>query len=176
MAGKLLGHMAISLVAMSLYLGLGFVMLSSFSLFGLLNFSLVAYLFIFFLLAFFTIGSIMMAAGAAVNDMREAQSLMMPVMLLLTSIWFLWFPVSRNPDSTLALVVSFLPPVNSFGMMLRLASSHPPPAWQVWLSIGFGLVGVFAAVWFAAKVFKIGLLMFGKPPNMATLIRWIRAA
>lgn len=176
MAGKLLGHMAISLVAMSLYLGLGFVMLSSFSLFGLLNFSLIVYLFIFFLLAFFTIGSIMMAAGAAVNDMREAQSLIMPVMLLLSSVWFLWFPVSRNPDSTLALVVSFLPPVNSFGMMLRLASSHPPPAWQVWLSIGFGLAGVLAAVWFAAKVFKIGLLMFGKPPNVATLIRWIRAA
>jgi len=176
MAGKLLGHMGISLVAMSLYLALGFLMLSSFSLLGLLSFSLVLYLFIFFLLAFFTIGSIMMAAGAAVNDMREAQSLMMPVMLLLTSVWFLWFPISRNPDSVLAVVVSFLPPVSSFGMLLRLASSHPPPAWQVWLSIGFGVVGVVGAVWFAAKVFRIGLLMFGKPPNLATLIRWVRAA
>jgi ABC-2 type transport system permease protein len=176
MAGKLLGHMAISLVAMSLYIVLGLVVLSSFSMLGLLSFSLVVYLFIFFLLAFFTIGSIMMAAGAAVNDMREAQSLMMPVMMVMMSVWFLWVPVSRNPDSLLALIVSFLPPVSSFGMLLRLASSHPPPAWQVWLSIGIGLVGVLGAVWFAAKVFRIGLLMFGKPPNLATLIRWVRAA
>jgi ABC-2 type transport system permease protein len=176
MAGKLLGHMAISLVAMSLYIVLGLVVLSSFSMLGLLSFSLVVYLFIFFLLAFFTIGSIMMAAGAAVNDLREAQSLMMPVMMIMMSVWFLWMPVSRNPDSLLALVVSFLPPVSSFGMLLRLASSHPPPAWQVWLSIGIGLVGVVGAVWFTAKIFRIGLLMFGKPPNLATLIRWIRAA
>jgi ABC-2 type transport system permease protein len=176
MAGKLLGHMGISLVAMGLYIGLGFVLLSSFSLLGLLNFSLVVYLFIFFLLAFFTIGSFMMAAGAAVNDMREAQSLMMPVMLLLTSIWFLWFPVSRNPDSALAVTASVIPPVNSFVMLLRLASTHPPPAWQVWLSIGIGVLGVVASVWFAAKVFKIGLLMFGKPPDLKTLIRWVRAA
>jgi ABC-type Na+ efflux pump permease subunit len=176
MAGKLLGHMGISLVALSLYIGLGILMLSSFSLLGLLDFSLVVYLFIFFLLAFFTIGSIMMAAGAAVNDMREAQSLMMPVMLMLSSVWFLWFPISRNPDSPLAVVVSFLPPVNTFGMLLRLASRHPPPAWQVWLSIGIGCAGVVGAVWFAAKVFRIGLLMFGKPPDLATLIRWVRAA
>jgi ABC-2 type transport system permease protein len=176
MAGKLLGHMAISLVAMSLYIVLGLLVLSSFSMLGLLSFSLVVYLFIFFLLAFFTIGSIMMAAGAAVNDMREAQSLMMPVMMVMMSVWVLWMPVSRNPDSLLALVVSFLPPVSSFGMLLRLASSSPPPAWQVWLSIGIGLVGVLGAVWFAAKVFRIGLLMFGKPPNFATLIRWIRSA
>src|SRR4030095_1357731 len=93
MAGKLIGHMGISLIAMSLYLGLGILGLSSFSLLGLLDFSLVVYLFIFFLLAFFTIGSIMMAVGAAVNDLREAQSLMMPVMLSLTSVWFLWFPI-----------------------------------------------------------------------------------
>jgi ABC-2 type transport system permease protein len=176
MAGKLIGHMGISLVAMSLYIGLGFVLLSSFSLVGLLSFSLILYLLIFFLLAFFTIGSFMMAAGAAVNDMREAQSLMMPVMLLLTSIWFLWFPVSRNPESALAVAASLIPPVNSFVMLLRLASTQPPPAWQVWLSIGIGVLGVVASVWFAAKVFKIGLLMFGKPPDLKTLIRWVRAA
>ncbi len=93
MAGKLLGHMAISLVAMSLYIVLGLVVLASFSMLGLLSFSLVVYLFIFFLLAFFTIGSIMMAVGAAVNDMREAQSLMMPVMMVMMSVWFLWVPV-----------------------------------------------------------------------------------
>jgi len=136
----------------------------------------VLYLFVFFVLGFFTIGSLMMAVGSAVNDLREAQSLMMPITLVMIAPWILWMPISRNPDSTLSVVVSFLPPVNSFGMMLRLASSHPPPFWQAWLSIAFGVVGVVGAVWFASKVFRIGLLMFGKPPDFATLVRWVRAA
>jgi ABC-type Na+ efflux pump permease subunit len=176
MAGKLLGQMAVSLLAMSLYIAMGLAVLTSFSLLGLLNFALVPYLLIFFVLAFFTIGSLMMAVGSAVNDLREAQSLMMPMTLLLIAPWVLWMPISRNPDSTLAVVVSFLPPVNSFGMLLRLASPHPPPTWQVWLSIAVGAAGVVGAVWFASKVFRIGLLMFGKPPDFATLVRWVRAA
>lgn len=176
MAGKLLGHMAISLIGISLYLGLGVLTLSSFSLIGLLAPSLLFYLLIFFLLAFFTIGSLMMAMGAAVNDMREAQSLMTPMMLFLTLPWFLWSPISRDPNSTLSLVVSFLPPLSSFGMLLRIASSSPPPAWQIWLSIGIGAVAVVGTVWAAAKIFRIGLLLHGKPPNLATLVRWVLAA
>jgi ABC-2 type transport system permease protein len=46
----------------------------------------------------------------------------------------------------------------------------------VWLSIGVGVMGVAGSLWFASKVFKIGLLMYGKPPNFATLIRWARQA
>ena len=176
MGGKLLGHMGISLLAMSLYLGLGLVTLASFSLFGLLELSLIGYLFIFFLIAFFTIGSLMMAAGAAVNDMREAQQLMMPMSLILMVPWMLWFPISRNPDSALAVVASFLPPVSTFAMLMRLASTSPPPAWQVWLSIAIGVVGVVGTVWVTAKVFRIGLLMFGKPPDFKTLVKWVRTA
>jgi ABC-2 type transport system permease protein len=176
MAGKLLGHMGISFLAMSLYLGLGLVALASFSLFGLLELKLILYLIVFYLIAFFTIGSLMMAVGAAVNDMREAQQLMMPLMLTMIVPWMLWWPIVQNPSSTLAVVVSFVPPVNSFGMLLRVASSAPPPAWQVWLSIGFGVAGVVGALWVAAKVFRIGILMFGKPPDLKTLVRWLRAA
>ena len=176
MGGKLAGHMAISLVAMSLYLCLGLIALASFSLFGLLDLSLLLYLLIFFVIAFLTIGSLMMAIGSAVNDLREAQALMMPLVLVVIVPWLLWFPIVRNPSSTLAVVVSFLPPVNSFGMLLRLASPSPPPAWQAWLSIAIGIVGVFAALWVAAKVFRIGVLMFGKPPDFKTLVRWVRAA
>ena len=61
----------------------------------------------------------MMAVGSAVNDMREAQSLMMPLMMLLIAPWVLWLPISRNPNSMLAVVVSFLPPVSSFGMLRK---------------------------------------------------------
>jgi ABC-2 type transport system permease protein len=176
MGGKLIGHMGISLIAMSLYIALGLVTLASFSLFGLLDLSLLLYLFIFFLIAFFTIGSLMMAAGAAVNDMREAQQFMMPLSIFLMLPWILWMPISRNPDSMLAVISSFVPPLNTFAMLLRLASTSPPPAWQVWLSIAIGVAGVVATVWLSAKVFQIGLLMFGKPPDFKTLLKWVRAA
>jgi len=83
-------------------------------------------------------------------------------------------PITTDPNSRLAMVMSFLPPVNTFGMLLRMTSSAPPPWWQVWLSIGVGLGSAFLAIWFAARVFQIGLLMYGNPPNYATLIRWVR--
>jgi ABC-2 type transport system permease protein len=88
----------------------------------------------------------------------------------------LWWPIVQNPSSTLAVVVSFVPPVNTFGMLLRVASSAPPPTWQVWVSIAAGVAGALGALWFAAKVFRVGALMFGKPPNLKTLIAWVRAA
>jgi ABC-2 type transport system permease protein len=90
--------------------------------------------------------------------------------------WFLWMPISRDPNSMLSVIASFVPPINTFGMLLRLSSTEPPPAWQVWLSILIGVLFVYVSVWCAARVFRIGLLMTGKPPNFRTLIRWIRAA
>jgi ABC-type Na+ efflux pump permease subunit len=176
LAGKLIGQFGVSMIVLGLYIGIGLALLLSFALFGLVNPWLIPYLGIFFALSYLTYGSLMVSVGAVVNDMREAQSLMMPLMLLLTFPFWVWFPISQNPNSTFATVVSFVPPVNSFAMLIRLTSTSPPPWWQVWVSIAMGVVGVVAALWFAAKVFKIGLLMFGKPPNFATLIRWARQA
>jgi len=175
MAGKLFGYMSVSLIGMALYLATGLLVLNSFSLLGLLDTRLILYLMIFFLIAFFTVGSFMMAVGAAVNELRETQSLMMPVTILLMLPWFLWMPISRDPNSTLSVAFSFIPPVNTFGMLLRLSSTEPPPAWQVWASIAVGIVFVYVALWCAARVFRIGLLLTGKPPDFGTLIRWIRA-
>lgn len=176
MAGKLLGGVAVSLVTIGLYLAVGLAVLSSFSLFGLFDPWLIPYFLIFFLIGFFVIGSLMLAVGAAVNDMREAGQLQAPLMLVVTLPWFLWPAISRNPDSTFAVVMSHLPPVNTFAMLIRMASTQPPPWWEVWLSIAVGLASVAGAVWIAAKVFRVGLLMYGKPPDLRTLIRWVRAA
>ena len=174
LAGKIVGQLGVSMVAFGLYVGLGLAMLLSFALFGLINAWLILYLGIFFLLAYLTFGSLMVSIGAVVNDMREAQGLLMPLMLLLTFPFWVWFPISMNPNSAFSTAISFLPPVNTFAMLIRLTSTAPPPWWQVWLSIGVGVAGVGAALWFASKVFQIGLLMTGKPPNFATLLRWVR--
>lgn len=176
MAGKLLGQMGVSLVGMALYIAMGVSMLAGFSLFGLFDFSLIFYLLIFFVITYLVMGSLMMAIGAAVNDMKEAQSLMAPLTIIFMIPWILWMPISRDPNSILSLVMSFTPFVNTFAMLLRMASNTPPPFWQVWLSIFVGAASAYCALWFTAKVFRIGLLMYGKPPNFSTLVRWARAA
>ena len=176
MAGKLLGGVAVSLLTIGLYLAIGLALLASFSLFGLFDPWLIPYFVIFFLIGFFVIGSLMLAAGAAVNDMREAGQLQAPLMVLMMIPWFLWPAISRSPDAPFAIVMSHLPPINTFAMLIRMASTQPPPWWEVWLSIAVGLASVAGAVWVAAKVFRVGLLMYGKPPDLRTLVRWIRAA
>ena len=152
------------------------IALFQFAMLGLLNPMLVVYLLIFFLITYVIFGATMMAIGAAVNQVADAQSLMGPVMLLLVAPYILAPMIARAPNSTFAVVLSYIPPVNTFEMLSRLASRTPPPAWQVLLTMLLGLLAAGAAVWFAGKVFKIGLLMHGKPPNFATLVRWARAA
>lgn len=176
MTGKILGQMGVGLVILALYAGMGVVGLISFAMLGLLDLMLLVYLLIFFVIAYFVIASMMAAIGAAVNEMREAQTLMTPVMITLMIPWMLWLPITRNPNSVFATVSSFIPPINTFVMLLRMTSTSPPPLWQVWLSIAIGLLSVWGALWFAAKVFRVGLLMFGKPPDFATLIKWVKMA
>jgi len=176
MTGKIIGQMFVGFLVLLVYSGMGIAALISFAVLGMVDLTLLIYLFIFYLIAYFVIASLLAAIGAAVNEMREAQSLMGPVMIVLMIPWILWMPISRNPNSTFAVVTSFLPPINPFVMLTRLTSSSPPPMWQVWLSIAIGVASIYVAIWFAAKVFRVGVLMYGKPPNFATLIKWVRMA
>jgi ABC-type Na+ efflux pump permease subunit len=176
MTGKILGQMVVGFVILALYAGMGIAGLSAFAALGLVDLSLIFYLVVFYLIAYFILGSVLAAVGAAVNEMREAQSLMTPIILIIMIPWFLWLPITRDPNAPFAVVLSFLPPINAFTMLLRMTSTTPPPVWQVWLSIAVGLLAAWGSVWFAAKVFRVGLLMFGKPPSLRTLIRWVRMA
>ena len=176
MTGKILGQLCVGLSILLIYGSMGGGALIFFGLADLLGFLAVIYLIVFFLIAYVTVGALMAAIGSSVNDMREAQSLMAPVMMTLMMPYMLWFPISRDPNSVFATVISFIPPISPFVMMLRITSTEPPPTWQVLLSMVVGLIGVYLSVWAAAKIFRIGLLMFGKPPNFLTLIRWLRMA
>lgn len=176
LAGKILGQMCVGFVMMALYGAMGFAALTSFTLLGYVDFSLVFYLVIFYLIAYGTLGSWMAAIGSAVNEITEAQSLMLPVMMTMMVPWLLWLPITRDPNGAFAVVTSFVPPINTFVMLLRMSSVTPPPLWQVWLSILVGIAGAYGALWAAAKVFRVGLLMYGKPPNLPTLLKWVRQA
>jgi ABC-2 type transport system permease protein len=174
MTGKILGQMCVGLLIIALYAGLGLSALFTFAMMGLFDPWLLVYLLIFYFISYFVIGSMMAAVGAAVNEPREAQSFMMPIMLTVMIPWILWLPISRDPNSLFATFLSFVPPINPFVMLLRMTSTTPPPWWQVWLSILVGIASVYGALWVAAKVFRVGLLLHGKPPSFGTLIKWVR--
>ena len=176
MGGKILGQLAVGSLTLIVYAGLGVLALVMLASGGFLDPMLLVWLLVYFLIAFVTMAALMAAIGAAVNELREAQALLTPVMLTMVLPMILWQPISRDPNGTLATVLSLLPPVSPFVMVLRLSSSVPPPAWQVAASIVIGIASIFAAVWFAGKVFRVGLLMHGKAPNFATLLRWVRMA
>jgi ABC-2 type transport system permease protein len=82
--------------------------------------------------------------------------------------------VLRAPSSTLAVVASLFPTATPFLMLVRLALTPPPPAWQLVLSIVLTVGTAITLVWAAGRIFRVGLLMQGKPPNLPELLRWIR--
>ncbi|MDR2212150.1 MAG: ABC transporter permease [Pseudomonadales bacterium] len=176
MWGKLLGLFGVSLLGLGIYIALGVAGLLQFALFGLLDPLLIVWLVVFFIVTYLVFGALMLAIGAAVNQIADAQTLLMPVMMPLSLSYLVMIVAGRMPDSTVSVAASFIPPVNTFAMLARMASTSPPPLWQSLLSLGISMIAAAAAVWFAAKVLRIGLLMHGKPPNFMTLLRWARMA
>ncbi len=176
MYGKLLGQLGLGLTLMAVYLLVSVFTLGQFSLAGLLDPILIVYVLAFFTVTYMVFGSLMLIIGSAVNQMAEAQSFMGPVIILLVAGYSLTPVIGAAPNSSFSVAMSFIPPVNTFAMIARVASSAPPPAWQVWTTLLISCITAALVVWFAAKVFKVALLMHGKPPNIATLIRWARMA
>lgn len=176
MTGKILGQMGVGLSLLLIYNSVGILALVVFGLGDLMTPGKVILFFVYFILAYFMFASLMAAIGSAVNDLREAQSLMTPVMLMMFVPYIFFMPVIRAPNSLLSTVMSFIPPISPFIMIMRVSSNDPPPMWQVGASIFVNMIGVMIFLWVAAKVFRVGLLMYGKPPNLRTLFKWVRMA
>jgi len=117
-------------------------------------------------------GSLMIALGSSCNDLKEAQSLMMPIWMLVMFPMFIWILVVKEPLSGFATWMSLVPPFTPILMLLRQSTPAGIPAWQPWA----GLVGValftVLCVWAGGRIFRVGILMQGKPPKPADLLRW----
>lgn len=174
MTGKIIGQAMVGLVMVGMYLGLGVAALTGLAVADLIEWQDLVYFIVYYIMAYFMIASIMAAIGSAVSDLREAQSLLTPAMLLLMIPLFLWWPISDSPNSMLATVTSFIPPLTPFVMILRVTGGEPIPFWQIPASIVVGYASMFAMIWLAAKIFRIGVLMYGKPPSPMELMKWIR--
>ncbi|MGD9689474.1 MAG: ABC transporter permease [Phycisphaerales bacterium] len=173
MCGKILGHMTVGVLIVSIYGGAGIFGLIAFALTQIVTPMTLLLLVAYFIVASVTMAAMMAAIGSAVNELREAQTLQTPVMLLTVLPWMIWFLIQRAPNSSLATSLSFVPVMGPFVMVLRLGGSEPVPAWQHPVALVIGVATAFATLWAAAKIFRIGVLMFGKPPNFRTLARWV---
>jgi ABC-2 type transport system permease protein len=129
-------------------------------------------LLLFFLLGFIFYSALYAAAGASVNTEQEAQQAVQPMLLLLVATAIFINPILINPTSTLATVMSLLPFSAPIIMPLRLALGSVP-----WYELAISLAGIaiacLAATWFAARIYRVGLLMYGKRPTLREMMRWV---
>jgi ABC-2 type transport system permease protein len=175
MMGKLLGNAGVAVVLAVLYLGSGYAVAAYYGYADMASPTLLFALGVFLFVAILLFGSLYMAVGAACNELKDAQSLMMPVMMVSMLPAFVWLAVLKSPSSPLAVGLTLFPPATPFLMLMRLALRPAPPVWQVGLSIVLATLTAFFCVWAAAKIFRIGLLMQGKAPTFRELARWVVA-
>ena len=129
-------------------------------------------LLLFFLLGFVFYSSLYAAVGASVNSEQEAQQAAQPMLILLVATAIFINPILINPTSTLSTVMSLLPFSAPIIMPLRLALGSVP-----WYELVISLVGVllacWGATWLAARIYRVGLLMYGKRPTLREMARWV---
>jgi ABC-2 type transport system permease protein len=175
MLGKLVGVAGVAVLLALIYLGGGLYALLQSGQFELVQPSLIAWFVVFLLCAVLMFGSVFVAIGAACSDLKDSQSMMQPVMVFMLLPMFMSAIVMRQPNSMISVVASLFPTASPFLMLFRLAMSPPPPLWQVALSVVLTLGTTALFIWAAARIFRVGLLMQGKPPNLPELLKWIRA-
>ncbi len=175
MAGKIFGQAAVAALMLVMFGGIIIVGLIALALGNILSVQLILLSLAYFVIAYFTIATVMAAIGSAVSELRDAQALMTPVIVVLMMPLVLYIPINNNPTSTLAVVTSMIPPLTPFVMPLRLAAAPEPlPAWEIITSLLIGVGSVVFLLWITSRIFRVGVLMQGKPPSPMELLRWMR--
>lgn len=137
--------------------------------------SVIAYVFLFFVLGYFIYATIYALVGAMVTTTQEGGQLAMPILSLLMVGFFLSFTVIRSPSSPFSFWVSLIPFFSPITMLVRIVT-ETPPFWQIALSLAIGYASVVGLVWLAARVYRTGMLMYGKRASLAEALRWMRQA
>jgi ABC-2 type transport system permease protein len=132
---------------------------------------------LYFLLGYLFYASLMTGIGAITNNLREAQQFAFIFTFMNFIPFYMITTIIGNPNSSLGLGLSLFPPTAPVTMTMRLASSdsHVPP-WQLALSIALLVGSAWIALRLSARVFRIGLLLYGKTPNLPEIVRWLRQA
>lgn len=172
MLGKLLGTVAGSLTVFGIYFGGGVLLAQNRGWTEMVPFHLVPWFIVFQILGVLFYASVFMAVGSAVTQLKEAQSLLLPVWMVMMVPFFVWFSVVSDPNSTLAVALSFFPPATPSMMVLRLATGQSIPLWQPIAGMIVSLIATLATVFISARIFRAGLLWQGNMPKLSGLLRW----
>lgn len=182
MLGKLLGIGALGLTQIAIWL-LSAVVLTAPQLLAAMSITggtisppephVLAFFAIFFVLGFFLFATLYAGIGAMFNSMEDAQQVAGIANLLIIAPMVMLVPVLKNPGGTLATVLSLIPFFAPVLMFLRIAVEMPP-LWQIGLSIVIMLASIAAMTWLVAKIYRVGILMYGKKPTLPEIARWLR--
>lgn len=128
---------------------------------------------IYFVFGYLLYAALLVGIGSVCNSLKEAQNLMQPVIILLIVPLLAMFPIAQEPNGTMAKVMSYIPPFTPFVMMNR--AGGPPSMLEYGATTVLLIVTVGAAIIFAAKIFRIGILMTAKPPKVREIFGWLKA-
>jgi ABC-2 type transport system permease protein len=173
MFGKLLGYVGVAVTLVAFYLSGGFVVLSHYGYTGAIPMHLLAWFVVFQALSILMFGSLFLALGACCNDVKEAQNLMMPVWLLLCIPMFAMSVVVQHPNSLFSILLSMFPPCTPLLMILRMSIPPGIPIWQPLVGVAGTIVTTVICVWAAGRIFRVGLLIQGKPPKITEIMKWV---
>ncbi|MQY60999.1 ABC transporter permease subunit [bacterium] len=182
MMGKILGIGAVGLTQFSIWtlFGIGASVYGTSFIPAGANFAMPSipphvfvYFVVFFILGYFLYGTIYAAVGSMVNSEKEAQQLVMPITMFLIVPIMLMIFIIRAPNSSIAVFLSFIPFFAPILMFLRITVLLPPFG-QIGASIVILILTILLMIWLTAKIYRVGILMYGKRPKLAEIVRWIR--
>ena len=180
LAGKILGVGAVGLTQVGVWMAAaalisGTGMAASVVGAGhvLISVTQIAFFLAYFIFGFLLYSSIAAALGAMTNSEQELQQLNMFLVIPLVSCMLLLGPIIRAPDSSLARIASLVPFCSPLLMNFRLSLTRVP-AWEIGLSFALMAVSIAAILWVSARIYRVGILMYGKKPNLPEIMRWLK--
>jgi ABC-2 type transport system permease protein len=181
LAGKILGLGALGLIQVSIWLGAGAALLGTamalFALTDVISLSLgtVALGLVYFVMGYLLFATLMAVAGSMGTTQRESQQIAGIFSMAAAIPWMTFGVVFSNPHSPIAVVLSYVPLTSPVMMLIRLGMSQVPVS-QIAISLSLLVLGIIFSLWAGAKVFRTGLLMYGKRPNLRDLARAFKQA
>src|SRR5215469_4873157 len=181
MAGKVIGVGSVGLTQVAVWLLTGAILTSG-SVMGALaggnvhvtlSAMQIIFFVIYFLLGYLLYSSIAAALGAMVNSEQELQQLNMLLVMPLAGCFFATAPVMTNPSGPLARLLSLIPFCTPLIMYLRISLSTPA-AWEIALSIVLMVATIYGILWVASRIYRVGILMYGKRPSLPEIMRWLK--
>jgi ABC-2 type transport system permease protein len=181
MAGKILGVGSVGLTQVSIWLAAGLALAGSVvmphldgqPLHIVLSASQVIYFFVYFLLGYLLYSSIAAALGAMTNSEQELQQLNLFLVLPLAFCFVALKALLTNPDSGVSRALALVPPFTPLLMYVRVTLGHPA-AWEVALSLALTSASIWGTIWVTSRIYRVGVLMYGKRPNLGEIFRWLR--